>query len=73
VDPKMIFAKNQEVKFLALKCKTTPVPRNRQELAQNLEYTSKGCHNETRVDTRIPGGKNLFSCLNFFPHVGHIK
>jgi hypothetical protein len=25
-DPKMIFAKNQEVYFLALKCKTTPVP-----------------------------------------------
>jgi hypothetical protein len=26
MDPKMIFAKKQEVKFLALKCKTTPVP-----------------------------------------------
>jgi hypothetical protein len=26
VDPKMIFAKKEEVKFLALKCKTTPVP-----------------------------------------------
>jgi hypothetical protein len=25
VDPKMIFAKNQEVYFLVLKCKTTPV------------------------------------------------
>jgi hypothetical protein len=25
-DPKIIFAKNQEVYFLALKCKTTPVP-----------------------------------------------
>jgi hypothetical protein len=25
-DPKMIFAKNQEVYFLALMCKTTPVP-----------------------------------------------
>jgi hypothetical protein len=25
-NPKMIFAKNQEVYFLALKCKTTPVP-----------------------------------------------
>jgi hypothetical protein len=25
-DPKIFFAKNQEVKFLALKCKTTPVP-----------------------------------------------
>jgi hypothetical protein len=26
VDPKMIIAKNQEVYFLVLKCKTTPVP-----------------------------------------------
>jgi hypothetical protein len=26
VDPKMIFTKNQEVNFLALKCKTAPVP-----------------------------------------------
>jgi hypothetical protein len=26
VDPKMTFGKNQEVYFLALKCKTTPVP-----------------------------------------------
>jgi hypothetical protein len=25
-NPKMIFAKNKEVYFLALKCKTTPVP-----------------------------------------------
>jgi hypothetical protein len=24
-DPKILFAKNQEVDFLALKCKTTPV------------------------------------------------
>jgi hypothetical protein len=26
VDPKIIFSKNQEVNFLALKCKTAPVP-----------------------------------------------
>jgi hypothetical protein len=52
----MIFAKNQEVYFLALKCKTTQFQRNRQELAQNLKNTSEGCRNKTRADMRIPGG-----------------
>jgi hypothetical protein len=31
-NPKMIFAKNQEVYFLALKCKTTPVPAKSTEI-----------------------------------------
>jgi hypothetical protein len=56
VDLKITFAKNQEVKFLALKCKTTPVQRNRQEFVQNLEYTSKDCRNKKRADTHIPSG-----------------
>jgi hypothetical protein len=56
VDLKMIFAKNQELVLLPLKCKLTPVQQNRQELMQNPKYTSEGFHNETRADMRIPGG-----------------
>jgi hypothetical protein len=56
VDPKMIFAKNQEVYFLALKYKTTPVPANSAGTCTKLKKTSKGYHNKTRVDMRISGG-----------------
>jgi hypothetical protein len=51
----MIIAKNQEVYFFALKCKTTPVPAKSAELAQNSKNTSKDCRNKKRDDMRIPG------------------
>jgi hypothetical protein len=35
-DPKMIFAKNQEVEFFALKCKATPVPAKSEEACVNF-------------------------------------
>jgi hypothetical protein len=56
VDPKMIFAKNQEVNFLALKCKTAPVPAKPVGACAKLENTSKGCGNKMRADTHISGG-----------------
>jgi hypothetical protein len=37
------FFKNQDAYFLALKCKTTPIPAKSAELAQNSKNTSKGC------------------------------
>jgi hypothetical protein len=52
----MIIRKNQEVYFLALKCKTTPVPAKPAKLAQNSKNTSKDCRNKKRADMRIPGG-----------------
>jgi hypothetical protein len=55
-DLKMIFAKNQKLVLLPLKCKLTPVQQNRQQLTQNPKYTSEGFHNETRADMRILGG-----------------
>jgi hypothetical protein len=65
----MIFAKNQEVYFLALKGKTTGFQRNRQQLAQNSKNTSEGCRNKTRADMRIPGGLlfmwGVFSSFRF--------
>jgi hypothetical protein len=42
-NPKMIFAKNQEVYFLALKCKTTPV------LAKSAETCTKFKNNPRRL------------------------
>jgi hypothetical protein len=54
VDPKIIFAKNQELVLLPLKCK--PTQQNRQKLAQNIKYSSEGCRNKTRADICIPGG-----------------
>jgi hypothetical protein len=54
-DPKMIFAKNQEVYFLALKCKTTPVPtKSAGTCAKFKKYLQRLPH-KTRADIRIPG------------------
>jgi hypothetical protein len=51
----MIFAKNQEVYFLALKCKTTSVPPKSVGTCAKFKNTSEGCRNKTRADMCIPG------------------
>jgi hypothetical protein len=57
----MIFAKNQEVYFLALKCKTTPVPAKSAETCAKFKNNPKGCRNEMRAHMPIPGGL-IFMC-----------
>jgi hypothetical protein len=52
----MIFAKNQDVYFLPLKCKTTPLPTKSAGTSAKSEYTSKACHKKTRGDMHIPDG-----------------
>jgi hypothetical protein len=52
----MIFAKNQEVYFLELTCKTTQVPAKSAGTCTKFKNTSKGCRNKTRPDMSIPGG-----------------
>jgi hypothetical protein len=65
----MIFAKNQEVYFLALKCKTTPVPSKSAATCTKFKKYSEGCRNKTRADMRIPGGLlfmwGVFSSFRF--------
>jgi hypothetical protein len=52
----MIFAKNQDLILLPLKCNPPRFQLNRQELAQNPTYISEGCRNKRRVDMCISGG-----------------
>jgi hypothetical protein len=52
----MIFAKNQEVYFLALKYKTTPVPTISAGTCTKFNNSSEGCRNKMRADMHIPGG-----------------
>jgi hypothetical protein len=53
-DQKMIFTKNQEVYFLALKCKTTPVPAKSAGTCAKFKKYLRRLRNKTRADMCIP-------------------
>jgi hypothetical protein len=65
VDPKIIFAKNQEVHFLVLKCKTTPVAAKSAGICTKVKKYLRRLPQQTRADMRIPGG--LLFMWGIFP------
>jgi hypothetical protein len=52
----MIFVKNQEVYFLALKCKTTPVPAKSAGTCTKFKKYLRRLPQKKRADMRILGG-----------------
>jgi hypothetical protein len=59
-DPKMIFTKNQEVYFLALKCKTTHVPAKSVGTCEKFKKYLRRLRNKMRVDMCIPRVSTIY-------------
>jgi hypothetical protein len=59
-DLKMIFTKNQVVYFLALKCKTTPVPTKSAGTCAKFKKYLQRLRNKTRADMCIPRVSTIY-------------
>jgi hypothetical protein len=56
----MIFTNNQEVYFLALKCKTTPIPTKSAGTCAKFKKYLQTLRNKTRADMRIPRVSTIY-------------